>query len=253
MIDVALLHLNYFSIALFFTDMDCRAAVNAMGRDQFHRLLTDKRGELSKMTQWSAGFRALSDEIIYMFTLQREKMWGLNCFADTLVLDRIDFIDPSVCDVFFSDVNHELLMSEISDRLGVTYLSPAENLPKEWTLPNVSGILFGPNFRPVINLAISSKKYKKCINIIFLVDTGSPYLYICEQALEALGFTENIPKSLDVVYRDTLHIASISPKLTPDGRQDHFQDINLIGSDFLKTAFANLIVDYRNNEVTIEF
>ena len=76
-----------------------------------------------------------------------------------------------------SDVNHELLMSEISDRLGVTYLSPAENVPKERTLASVSGILFGANCRPMINLAISSKKYKKWINIIFLVDTGSPHLY----------------------------------------------------------------------------
>ena len=205
------------------------------------------------MTQDSVGFRALSDEIIYMFTLQREKMWGLNCFADTLVHDWDDFIDPSVYDIFLPDVSHELLMSEISGRLGVTYLSPAENLPKERTLPSVSGILFGANYRPMINLAISSKRYKKCINIIFLVDTGSPYLYICEQALEALGFTENIPKSLDVVYRDTHHIASISPKFLPDGRQGHFQDINLIGSGFLKTLSANLFVDYRNNEVTIEF
>lgn len=85
------------------------------------------------------------------------------------------------------------------------------------------------------------------------MDTGSPYLYISEQALEALGFTENIPKSLDVAYRDTHHIASISPKFLPDGRQGHFQDINLIGSGFLKTLSANLIVDNRNNEVTIEF
>ena len=52
-------------------------------------------------------------------------------------------------------------MSEISSRLAVTYLSPAENLPKERTLPTVSGILFGANYRPVINLAISSKKIKE--------------------------------------------------------------------------------------------
>ena len=85
------------------------------------------------------------------------------------------------------------------------------------------------------------------------MDTGSPHLYICEQALEALGFTENIPKTLDVLHRDTTFSASISPKLLPDGRQGHFQDIDLIGSGFLRSALANLTVDYRNNEVTIEF
>lgn len=105
----------------------------------------------------------------------------------------------------------------------------------------------------MINLAISSKKNKKWINLIFLVDTGSPHLYVCEQALKALGFTGNVPKTLDAVYRDTTFSASISPKYTPDGMQGHFQDINLIGSAFLRSAHPNLIVDYRNNELTIEF
>lgn len=185
-----------------------------------------------------------------MFTLQREKMWDLD-YSD--VSERNDFIDPSVYDVLLPDVNHELLMSEISERLGVNYLSPAVELSKEMRLQSVAGILFGANSRPMINLAISSKRFKKWINVIFLVDTGSPHLYICEQALEALGFNENIPRTLDVVYRDTTFSASISPKLTQDGRQGHFQDINLIGAGFLKTALANLVVDYRNNEVTIEF
>lgn len=78
-------------------------------------------------------------------------------------------------------------------------------------------------------------------------------MYVCEQALEALGFTGNIPKTLYVVYRDTTFSASISPKYTPNGMQGHFQDINLIGSALLKSALNNLIVDYRNNELTIEF
>ena len=157
--------------------MDLRATVHAMDKGRFNRLLADKRDELSKMTQGSTGFDALYDEIIYMFISQREKMWDLNYCADSEVSDRSDYIDPSIYDVMLSDVNHELLMSEISDRLGVTYLSPAENVPKERTLASVSGILFGANCRPMINLAISSKKYKKWINIIFLVDTGSPHLY----------------------------------------------------------------------------
>lgn len=169
------------------------------------------------------------------------------------VSDRMDFIDPSIYDVLLTDVNHALLMSDISERLGVTYLSPAENLPKERALPDAKGLLYGANNRPMINLVVSSKKYKKGINIIFLVDTCSPHVFICEQALEALGFSENIPKSVDVVFRDATFAASMSPKLTLDGRQGHFHDINLIGSSFLKSALAHLVVDYRSNEVIIKF
>lgn len=137
-------------------------------------------------------------------------------------------------------------MSEISDRLGVLYLSSVDNTPKDTAV--VSGILFGADCRPMINLAISSKKFKKWINIIFLIDTGSPHIYLCEQAVNALGFGGNIPQTLDIVYRDTTFSASSSPKLSLN-----FQDINLIGSSFLKSALAKLVINYRSNEVTLLF
>jgi hypothetical protein len=69
-------------------------------------------------------------------------MWDLNYCNDSEVSDRNDYIDPLIYDVILSDVNHELLMGEISDRLGVTDLSPAENLLEERTLASVSGINF---------------------------------------------------------------------------------------------------------------
>ena len=114
-------------------------------------------------------------------------------------MDETSYIDPNVYDVDLSDVTHDLLMIDIAERLEVEYLATPEitESPR-----SVSGILYGANMRPMVNLVVASKRHKKPINIIFLVDTGSPHLYICEGALAKLGFTENIPKTFDISFRN---------------------------------------------------
>jgi hypothetical protein len=41
-----------------------------MYKDSFNQLLVEKRDKLSKVTKGSIGFSALSEEIIFMLTLQ---------------------------------------------------------------------------------------------------------------------------------------------------------------------------------------
>ena len=89
--------------------------------------------------------------------------------------------------------------------------------------------------------------------MLFLVDTACPHFYLCENALIQLGFTENVPKSFDIMFRGVSYAASISPKVLDDGRVGHFQDINLIGSNFLKIAGGRLDLNYAMNEVAISF
>jgi hypothetical protein len=168
------------------------------------------------------------------------------------VIDQPDYINPNAYDVLLSDVTHDLLISDISERLGIAYLTaPTESEIAEHTA--VQGILYGSNMRPMINLVVASKRHKQQRNIIFLVDTGSPHLYLCERALEALGFSENIPKTFDISFRGMSFEASMSPRFMPDGRDGHFRDINLIGSNFLTKAGATLHVNYADNELCIEF
>lgn len=94
-----------------------------------------------------------------------------------------NFIPPNVYDVMLTDLNHALLMSQVSQDLNIQYLTEPEKPDEESLVGIVSGILWGPHLRPLINLVMSSTIYKKSVNIIFLVDTGCPYIYICEQAL----------------------------------------------------------------------
>ena len=92
------------------------------------------------------------------------------------------------------------------------------------------------------------------MNIVFLVDTGCPHFYLCENALiKLLGFTENVPKSFDIMFRGVSYAGSLSPKVLDDGRPGHFHDINLIGSNFLKAARGRLDMNYRMSEVAISF
>lgn len=161
-----------------------------------------------------------------------------------------DYIPPSEYDVLLSDVTHDVLVGNIAEELGVKYLSEVLNYSQ---LNIVEGILHGANSRPMVNLVVSSVRFKKRINVIFLVDTGSPCLYLCQQALEALGFTDNIPSTFGLVFNERTYQANMSPLMQKDGRKGLFHDINLIGASFLSKSNATLIVNYNDDKVTLSF
>lgn len=169
------------------------------------------------------------------------------------ILEQNDFIDPQTYDVLLSDINHVLLIGEISELLAVPYLSPVKVPMEPWKTDTLTGILYGLNMRPMINLVVSSKRFKKDINVIFMVDTSSPHMFLCERAMEELGFSDNVPQSFEILFRGMAFPASLTPKIMPDGRAGQFKDVNLIGSSFLTKSRALLLADYGNNEISITF
>ena len=88
------------------------------------------------------------------------------------------YIDPSDFDGILSDLYYDELMRDVSRELNVQYLSPAEVPDEELEGSLLNGILWGSNSRPLINLVVSSTKYNKPVNIIFIVDTACPYVYL---------------------------------------------------------------------------
>jgi hypothetical protein len=128
-----------------------------------------------------------------------------------------NYIPPSQYNVVLTNINHNDLVGDISQRLDVTYLSQAEDAGE---LKSVVGILYGPNARPLINLVISSKLHKIPINVIFLIDTACPPLYVCDLAMKALGFTDNKPDTFDLWFGGSTHAAVMSP-LEVDGKEGH--------------------------------
>ena len=150
------------------------------------------------------------------------------------------YMDPSDFDVILTDLNYDKLMRDVSRKFNVQYLSPAEVTDEE----PLEGILWGSNSRPLINLVVSSTKYNKAVNIIFLVDTACPYLYLCKDALHALGYTDNIPTQFPIQFRGAVYQGNMSPLLMSDGSDGHCKDVNILGASFLRHGRAELVFNY---------
>ena len=180
-------------------------------------------------------------------------------------MESRDYISPYLYNVLLSDVKHDDLVGPIAERLGVKYLSEQKEIP---TQNDVEGILYGTNCRPMVNLIVSSKKYNKYVNIIFIIDTTSPSLFVSQQAMKALGFSDHFPSTFDLAFQDKVYEAVMSPPLPTttatlpvhtldegsegsDGRG--FSDINLIGASFLSKSHAKMVIDYCQNTVKLSF
>jgi hypothetical protein len=151
-------------------------------------------------------------------------------------------LEPSEYDVVLTDVKHNDVIGPIA-QMGVKYLEHH----KDFSQNVIKGILYGTHCRPMINLVVSSKRFKKPVNVIFLVDTGSPCLYVCQTAMDALGFSNPVPQTFDLIFRGKAHEAVVSPL------KGHYHDINLIGATFLSKTCATLDIDYGTNSVKITF
>ncbi|RIB14959.1 hypothetical protein C2G38_2143803 [Gigaspora rosea] len=90
---------------------------------------------------------------------------------------------PNMYDVLLTDVNSKDLHEEISELLKAKYLSysPASEFKE------VYGIIYGKHNRIFVSLPVKVKRQAK--NVHFLVDTGSPSTYICEEVYESLKAT----------------------------------------------------------------
>ena len=161
--------------------------------------------------------------------------------GESLIMDDPDYIDPSVQTLLLTDVTQKILNTRIAPELGVRYLSAskAENA----SFP-VTGIMFGLNRRLMVNLLVRRKVSHKFLNILFLVDTGSPVSYLCDEAISALIGKDNaLPKFINVcVQGDQVLEFHLSPQ---DG---HFHDVNVIGMDFLATHRLSIKICYRQRK-----
>ena len=157
------------------------------------------------------------------------------------------YVEPSLQDLLLLDVKHDTLV-EIGENMEIQYLGENDEKP----LFPVTGLLFMPNVRLMVNLICSrhkrSGKHGPQLNIIFLVDTGSPVTYLSQQAMHALIGADgtNAPKSMKVKIHDgTVVICHISPQ------DKHFADVNVLGMDYLSIRQLSMNIDYKQNTVVM--
>jgi hypothetical protein len=144
------------------------------------------------------------------------------------IMDPPGYIPPSMQDMLLTDIKTKDL-NVIAIAMNLEYLGPA-SFPGSFP---VVGEIWAPNDRLMVNLVCrrETTSNSPARNIIFLIDTGSPFTYLCENAMETLIAkpNANIPQTLKVnIHSEKALITHISPKTS------HFADVNVLGMDFLR-------------------
>ena len=142
------------------------------------------------------------------------------------LMDPPGYIKPSLQDLLLTDINAKELR-EIARTMEVEYLGHA-SFPGSFP---VEGRIWVPNHRLMVNLVCrrQTKSDSPTRNIVFLIDTGSPVTYLCQEAMESLiGKDCNLPQTLFVkIHSDKAILTHLSPK------DSHFSDVNVLGMDFI--------------------
>ncbi|KAJ3276895.1 hypothetical protein HDV01_002950 [Terramyces sp. JEL0728] len=157
--------------------------------------------------------------------------------SNSSILDPPGYIKPSLQDLLLTDITAEELQN-IAESLGVEYLGLAE-FPG---LFPVNGKVKGMNKRLMVNLICKrqSRNPTNAINVVFLIDTGSPVSYLSENAFKSLlPPHSHIPQSIDVMIQTERVIeCHLSPK------DKHFADVNVLGMDFMTKNSLSILVNY---------
>ncbi len=154
-------------------------------------------------------------------------------------LEPRGYIDPKHAEnTMLLDCHEVDLKNLVSNVLDIPFLSEASELP---TWP-IHGILFGEHERPFVNLIVESKKGK--VNVFFIVDTGSPHVFISQSTFIALGYSQMAPSQAELIVHGFSHPVFLSV--------NHFAEVNLIGASFLSKIRGQVQIDYLKRKCLIE-
>lgn len=196
--------------------------------------------EINKMTPSSkvSALRKISEQMPVgpeLVVLQRHIV-NLMCEQRSSLDFAAPTVAPHLYDVFFLDITSGDL-NKIGEELESTPSSEARVTP---SFP-VRGILFGEAQRIFVPLIVSRRS--KSINVNFLFVTASPNTYLRRESLAALGFGENIPTETNVVVHGTAMTIYLS--------SNHFENVDLLGQDFMTAIRGLVTIDYPLKEITI--
>lgn len=181
--------------------------------------------------------------------------------AESIVVDDVNYLAPCKFDVLLTDITAAYLAHDLSSLFEVQYLS---HLQKDEELVRykkrkVHRSIISNNKRFLLNLPCrrvsarndpsSPKKLLPFLNIFFLVDTGSPFSFVCTEAMEALcGGNKGSPIP-NCVNAELLTGNPLELHVSPN--DSHFSDINLLGGSAF--SIADLVSQNRRNSFFLEF
>jgi len=153
-----------------------------------------------------------------------------------------DVYEPKCFDILLMDICSKDLRETIPKKLNIEYLSDSLQEFND----DINGIMYGSKFRLFCATTVKIKNKIKVIH--FLVDTGSPMTYICEEVLNAFGVSLADPDQF-ISVRINNRQASIM--MSPTG--SHFKEVNVIGMEFMKLFDAELHVYFSKSCFSLKF
>ena len=148
---------------------------------------------------------------------------------------------PTDFDLLLTDVHSNELHHEISHMLHTNYLEDANSDDVQVA----TGIVWGPHNR--IFVAAIVKMSGKLKHVHFLIDTGSPSTYICDEVLQSFGKTVSNPHN-----PFSVHVNKRPVLVLQSPENGHFKDINILGTDFMKTFKCVLNVDFDKETASLQ-
>lgn len=167
--------------------------------------------------------------------MQRRKMFSpmdVNVLGNTVAIHNT----PKM---FLNDVTKDTL-ADVARQLGTNYLGPSAVL--SWP---VQGKLFGINHRPLIALPVKFPKKCDYITLVFLVDTGAPMSCISKDVIDFVT-----PKGSNI--QDQFYVLINGIRQQVNLSKDHYEDIHLIGADYLQTINCQLHLNYGMSSFTMK-
>ncbi|CAB4385879.1 hypothetical protein RhiirA5_401250 [Rhizophagus irregularis] len=137
-------------------------------------------------------------------------------------------------DLLLIDLNSKDLHETISKDLKIQYLSDTQ----QTELKETNGVIFGSNLRVIVSLPVTIKQKTK--NVHFILDTGSPKTYICEEVYESFKLQSRTP-----IYQVFINNKRTVVYLPPIN--SHFTDVNILGVEYLKSSGTNLSIILTND------
>ena len=146
-------------------------------------------------------------------------------------------------DILLTDIRGETIRSiEIG---GVKHLSMADDTgnsdPRKATTLN--GITFG-DYRRVLVMAVLSLK-STSVNTVLLVDTSSPFTFLTKETFKALGV------NIEAQPQDEVLLLIHGRWLTAHLSKGHFEDVNVLGTNFLVLCELYVNYPFQTAQITI--
>ena len=123
--------------------------------------------------------------------------------------------------------------NEISDMLGTEHLEETE----DDICTEAKGVVWGPHNR--IFIATVVKIGDKMRHVHFLVNTGSPFTYMCDEVIQSFRKIVSNPHN-----PFSVHINGHPVLVFQSPENPNFRDMNILGTNFMKTFKCILNVNF---------